>query len=815
MEPKEPPIAPGEPRLVRILEAAAVFVLGFAMMTYLYAASAPQRGAEIGVPGHDSFYHITMASMLPEVGLLKTFPWLQFTWFRETGDDFVSHHWGFHLLLMPFVKAGEWLKGDALAGGRWAICAIFGANLMLLHLLLRQQRVAWHWLWIVLALLLPDQFYARHAYVRAIGASLMFMQLTLLAMFAQRVWLAGLTIAAYVHLYLGAVFYGPVLVAVYAVAQLAGPRGDRVWPWKLVLVTAAGWLLGVLTYPYSSGMFEFLKVQVFGSGLSPDIEVGREWLPYTDAWFLVRIAAPLLAAWVVALVLRLRMGPRLNARESALLMLNFAFLLLTFKARRFIEYWPPMCLLSTATIATPPLRQLTSNVSAWLAARSGAARRTVHASAIAALAAGCVGVWRLLPGEPAAAGVVAEWRVWAMVVAALALPKLVRIWASGSSEGGAPPWGRIAAIAGCGLLAAAALGVSAAASFGFDLAPPRLSTPGIAWGLLIAVYAIAPLFAARPPAPARSAAILRTTYLLLAAVLLPAATIAGGAPTYASASGQMRCYYDLPATRAVMDFLREHSNPGDVIFTDDWDVFPLYFYHNRHNYYIVGLDPKFTHQRDPDLWSRYVRISRGQVPGTIRLASAKDGESLATVGLEDIREYFHARFVLIDRDHHRLAEALDRAPELAEFIYPGDSYDKARNAPYVLFRIRDRAESEAIAAANHTRATTGPVYLSDLRPISVSQGWGDLNADRSVDGNPLRLGGESYLRGLGTHAPAKLLYSIPEGSATFEAIVGVDDETGGSGSVIVAIELDGRQVYESPPLMGGDDPAIVSIPLDG
>ena len=57
-----------------------------------------------------------------------------------------------------------------------------------------------------------------------------------------------------------------------------------------------GWILGVVSYPYAGGIFEFLRLQVFGSGLSPDIEVGREWKPYSDAWFLVTMAGTLFIA---------------------------------------------------------------------------------------------------------------------------------------------------------------------------------------------------------------------------------------------------------------------------------------------------------------------------------------------------------------------------------------------------------------------------------------------------------------------------------------------------------------------------------------
>jgi hypothetical protein len=251
-----------------------------------------------------------------------------------------------------------------------------------------------------------------------------------------------------------------------------------------------------------------------------------------------------------------------------------------------------------------------------------------------------------------------------------------------------------------------------------------------------------------------------------------------------------------------------------VVFTDDWDIFPVFFYHNRHNHYIVGLDPKFTHQREPELWDRYVKISRGEVPSTIRLTAARDTGNVATVGLSDIRDRFRARFVVCDRDHRRLADALAAAPDLAEFAYPGSSYANARAAEYVVFRVRDTDEKFDLAVDSQKPGDIpSAIQLSSLQPVSVEQGWGDLGANRTVDGNIMRMRGRTYDRGLGTHAPAKLLYTVPAGYRWFEAVIGIDDETSSRGSVVMSVLLDGNRVYESPVLVGGAEPAVVRIPL--
>ena len=120
-------------------------------MTYAYGGTGGAAGDETGVPGHDSFYHVKMAVMLPELGIAREFPWIRFAYFTNTGQEFISHHFGFHLLLVPFVQVAHFLTGDYLAGGRWATAAFFGLTLMLFNLLLINEGIRWRGVWLLLS----------------------------------------------------------------------------------------------------------------------------------------------------------------------------------------------------------------------------------------------------------------------------------------------------------------------------------------------------------------------------------------------------------------------------------------------------------------------------------------------------------------------------------------------------------------------------------------------------------------------------------------------------------------------------------------
>lgn len=535
-------------RLRRLTTDLVVWAVGAGLMLSAYGWIATTDG----VPGNDSYYHLKMAEMLPDVGLVNDFPWLRFAYFTDEGHAFISHHYGFHVLLAPFVRVSRWITGEDFAGGRWVIASCFGLILVLFARLVRDRGAGGLSLWLPLFTLLPFQFFTRHAFIRAIAPSLMFMLLLLLALFHRRAKTAALVVALYIHLYMGGVLYAPLIVVAYVVSELFTGSTDRRALLRITAWSVAGWIGGILTHPYRHGMIEFLRLQVFGSGLSPDIPVGKEWKPYADLWWFTQMSGVLIAVWLIAVIARLRHGARLTGPELCLLLLNIAFGVLTAKARRFIEYWPMFCLLSAAYLASP-----------WLA----------------------------------------DWGRW--LAERISRRKLRRT----------------------GLVA------------------------GLAATVIIVMLS----------------------------------------PMWREIRSSSRCDYDLPAIRAAMTYLQENSAPGDVVFTDDWDIFPLFFYFNAHNHYIVGLDPKFTHARDPELWERYVKISRGQTPSDltvdVKLADGAFQRKRIHVELTDIREQFGAQWVVTDRDHAPLAKQLAAAADFTQLVYPAKRYEEAKDQPYLVLRV--------------------------------------------------------------------------------------------------------------------------------
>ncbi len=72
----------------------------------------------------------------------------------------------------------------------------------------------------------------------------------------------------------------------------------------------------------------------------------------------------------------------------------------------------------------------------------------------------------------------------------------------------------------------------------------------------------------------------------------------------------------------------------------------------------------------------------------------------------------------------------------------------------------------------------GPIRLTDLKWKKVETGFGNVNVDRNVSGQPLRIGGQTFANGLGSHAPCVIVYDLPPGVTRFQARAGLDN--GGS-----------------------------------
>jgi hypothetical protein len=118
-------------------------------------------------------------------------------------------------------------------------------------------------------------------------------------------------------------------------------------------------------------------------------------------------------------------------------------------------------------------------------------------------------------------------------------------------------------------------------------------------------------------------------------------------------------------------------------------------------------------------------------------------------------------------------------------------------------------------------------YLSELEPSQVeeSSAFGDElglawphRRDLAVTGTPLRAGGRVWSRGLGVHAPSRIVYTLDGSWQRLRGWVAVDDSVlrlAARGSVIFRVRVDGEVRFESPIQRGGEPPRALDVGLAG
>ena len=114
-------------------------------------------------------------------------------------------------------------------------------------------------------------------------------------------------------------------------------------------------------------------------------------------------------------------------------------------------------------------------------------------------------------------------------------------------------------------------------------------------------------------------------------------------------------------------------------------------------------------------------------------------------------------------------------------------------------------------------ASAETVWLDKLDLSVASQGWGEAHPNKSVEGHPLKIGGQLYERGFGTHANGTLLVNLDGHAQSFSASVGVDDEVNGSAisSVEFSVIGDGKVLWTSGIMRAGDTAKYCEVDVSG
>jgi hypothetical protein len=286
---------------------------------------------------NDGYYHIRWSRMLREnAPHLPPFKALPLTTLNQ--QDYVDHHYLFHVLLIPFTY------GDLRVGAKLAAVAYSSLGLVALFALLVGYRVPYRWLWLMPLLASSEPFLYRMSMTRAPSLSLALMGLGAYFILRRKAVLLGLLSFAFVWAY--SLF--PLIFMMAAAYSLCVYLAERRLEWKALAATTAGIIAGLVVNPYFPKNLKLLSDHLaMKVTTNYAVDVGVEWYPY-DAWVLVGSSGVAFAIFLIALLAFDFRRRSEDIQPLFFLLVSFVLLLMAVKSRRFIEYWPPFAILFAA-----------------------------------------------------------------------------------------------------------------------------------------------------------------------------------------------------------------------------------------------------------------------------------------------------------------------------------------------------------------------------------------------------------------------------------------------------------------------------------
>lgn len=339
--------------------------LGLVFIVSLIVFSVLQAAPVLSDP--DSFYHARLTTHLRDFNILREFPWTQSSLYKLI---FIDHHFGYHLLLIPFVSVGPPLLGIKAATVFFAALTLLAAAWCLL-----KWRVPW-WGTGVLLLLTASPFLFRLSLAKApaigIGIAIVGYYLVTTRKLSWLFWFAWFyawLYSAWPLLLVMAIVYIAVesldltrSVSRKTETEILNSKILKISHWlggflkafftppnrRLFGVIILGYLAGLIINPYFPTNLLYLK-QLFAMALTAYhkfLGIGAEWYPYNPFELVANTALPF-GVWLLLTIAAFFNLKRQTILTKSTWWLALIFLFYTFKARRQVEYLVPWLILSS------------------------------------------------------------------------------------------------------------------------------------------------------------------------------------------------------------------------------------------------------------------------------------------------------------------------------------------------------------------------------------------------------------------------------------------------------------------------------------
>ena len=294
--------------------------------------------------GEDSYYHIKFAYLSRVNGIMHSFPWAQFSLWK---DHFYDKEFLYHLLLQPFTF------GDLSFGGKLAAVMFGTALFVTLYHVIRSNKFKFPLFWTLMGLCTSSYFLYRINITRPQTLSILMSLIVVHVQLNKRYKLIVIATALYTLAHTGA--YISILYAIIiAVTEF---WRDRTINWKIPVYTLAGFLIGMLVHPnfpnnVTSWYIQNINVfMVAWTGTKNQLGIAGELRPINTKDFLYSFM-PLLIPYFIMTWTMFTKKVQCSLKTMSLFAIASAYLFAFMNSLRFNEMWTPFSLFFFASYCT-------------------------------------------------------------------------------------------------------------------------------------------------------------------------------------------------------------------------------------------------------------------------------------------------------------------------------------------------------------------------------------------------------------------------------------------------------------------------------
>jgi hypothetical protein len=295
----------------------------------------------------DGYYHVKWTRILWDSiknhASVPPFPWLPLTTLNP--QQYVDHHFLFHILLIPFTQSEDPRLGAKISSALFGGLAVASC-----YWLLIRYRIRYVLVWLVALLACSEPFLFRLNMAKAPPFTIIYLVIAIHLFFQKKHW--PLFIVAFLFSETYDVF--PLLILATLIWVAVVGWTERRLEWRPIMWVMLGVTAGLVINPYFPKnldlIYEHARIKLTATDF--DTKVGGEWYPYNSWEFLANSVVACVA--MVVGYLALDPSERKRAHQSFFLA-TFATLLLVLMARwrRIAEYWPPFAVMFAAFSLQP------------------------------------------------------------------------------------------------------------------------------------------------------------------------------------------------------------------------------------------------------------------------------------------------------------------------------------------------------------------------------------------------------------------------------------------------------------------------------